>query len=329
MDGSANDTRLTRRRALQLGLGAAALPALAGTGAFPAAASAPMLGPARPDHYRFRMGGFECTLLSDGAVQLDGPHPIFGQNVSEEEMAKLMAANFLPRSRFEIAFTPLLVNTGSELVLFDTGNGPAGRKRGAGRLLASLKNAGYAADQVDVVVITHCHPDHIGGLLEAALPAFPKARYAIARKEYDFWTGGDAPKGRSRVLVRRNVVPLAEKFTFLEPDDPVVAGIQAIEAFGHTPGHMAFLLESDGEFMLLFADTTNHFVASLQKPDWHVRFDMDKEKAAATRKRILEMAARERWPVTGYHMPFPAVGYIEKTASAYRWVPASYQFSVV
>ena len=107
-----------------------------------------------------------------------------------------------------------------------------------------------------------------------------------------------------------------------------IPGIRAVAAHGHTPGHMAYLIESQGKPFLIWADTTNHYVMSLQQPDWHVQFDMDKDAAAATRRRMLDMAATDRIPATGYHMPFPAVGFVEKTGDSYRWVPVSYQLRI-
>jgi glyoxylase-like metal-dependent hydrolase (beta-lactamase superfamily II) len=113
---------------------------------------------------------------------------------------------------------------------------------------------------------------------------------------------------------------------FIGDEGEVVPGISAIAAFGHTPGHMAYHIESAGSRLMLWADAANHYVLSVQQPDWHVRFDMDKEAAVATRRRLFDMANAERIPVTGYHMPFPAVGFVDTTADGgYRWVQASYQ----
>ena len=325
-----NDVKLSRRDALLTTAGAvtaatttAALAGLAG----PALAAAPMLGASHPTHYRVALGGFEVTTIWDGAIQLDGPHPIFGQDQFEEDVQDLAAANLLPTDRMEISFTPVIVNTGSELVMFDSGNG-AGRRPNAGHLRATLGAAGYSPEQIDVIVVTHCHPDHIGGLMEDGTPAFPNARYVIGETEYDFWSPPEMAEGNTaRVgkLVQSNVVPLADKFTFIKPDGEVVPGIHAVDAHGHTPGHMAYHIESDGRRLLLWADAINHYVASLQRPDWHVRFDMDKQGAAAARKRILDMVSAEKIPATGYHMPFPAIGYVETSGDSYRWVPASYQ----
>jgi glyoxylase-like metal-dependent hydrolase (beta-lactamase superfamily II) len=134
-------------------------------------------------------------------------------------------------------------------------------------------------------------------------------------------------EGNAR-LVQANVVPLADRMAFLKDEDEVIAGISGLAAQGHTPGHMAFHIESDGRRLLLWGDTANHFVVSVQRPDWHVQFDMDKAEAAATRKRIFDLAATDRIPVTGYHMPFPAVGFIDRQGSDYRWVPAGFQTSL-
>jgi glyoxylase-like metal-dependent hydrolase (beta-lactamase superfamily II) len=294
----------------------------------PAFAAAPMLGPARPQFYRFQLGDFEVTTLRDGAVQVDGPHPIFGEDQPAEDVAAFAEENFLPADRMEISFTPILVNTGEALVLFDSGN-VADRRPGAGNLVAAIEAAGYTADQVGVVVITHMHGDHIGGLMTDGVPTYPNAAYVTGEIEYDFWSHDDRLSGPTEGgarLVRSNVVPLAETMRFIGDEGEVVPGISAIAAFGHTPGHMAYHIESAGSRLMLWADAANHYVLSVQQPDWHVRFDMDKEEAVATRRRLFDMANAERIPVTGYHMPFPAVGFVDTTADGgYRWVQASYQ----
>lgn len=323
--------RLTRRTALAAAAGGLAAPFLLRNGLVrPALASAPMLGPAQPSVYRFKLGGFEITTLLDGAIQLDGPHPIFGANQPPEAVQAYAEANFLPSKRMEISFAPVLVNTGSALLLFDSGN-PEARRPNAGKLASVIRAAGYEPSQVDVVVLTHMHSDHIGGLMDGGRPVYPNARYVTGAVEYDFWSKPErlsGPTEGSAKLVQSNVVPLAEKTTFLKEDGEVVPGVRAVGAFGHTPGHMAYHIESEGRRFLIFADTANHYVLSLQRPDWHVRFDMDKEKAAATRKRVFDMAAADRIPVTGYHMPFPSVGFVEKAGEGYRWVPVSYQMNL-
>ncbi|WP_027133925.1 MBL fold metallo-hydrolase [Geminicoccus roseus] len=326
-----SDFSLGRRDMLAAGAGVAAAGAFAMSGPVSTArAATPMQDLARPSFYRFDLGGFRVTTLLDGYVQGDGPHPIFGQDQPAEAVHELAQMNFLPPEKMENSFTPVLVNTGSELVLFDTGNAPA-RRPNAGNLVETMKAAGYEPGQVSVVVITHMHGDHIGGLMTDGQPTFPNARYVTGQAEYDFWAADErlsGPTENGAKLFRANMMPLADKTSFLADGGEAVPGITAVAAFGHTPGHMAYHLESDGQRLLLWADTANHYVVSVQRPEWHVQYDMDKEAAGETRKRIFDMAAADRIPVTGYHMPFPALGFIDRHPDRYLWVPVSYQLNV-
>lgn len=299
---------LTRRMALFAG---AALPFVPMLTPAAARAAAPLQGPAQPLFHRVRLGGFEVTTLLAGSRAGENPQETFGLNVSPEEFARVSAENFLPADRSFNSFAPVLVNTGAELVLFDTGLSPEG-------ITAALAAAGIAPEQVDVVVLTHMHGDHIGGL-GGASPTFAKARYVTGAVEHNTWSkaGNEG--------FEANVVPLNDRFTFLDDGGSVVSGITAMAAPGHTPGHFAYLLESGGARMALLADTTNHYVWSLARPDWEVRFDQDKAEAAATRRKMLGMLASERIPFAGYHMPFPGIGYVETAGDGFRYVPASYQ----
>jgi glyoxylase-like metal-dependent hydrolase (beta-lactamase superfamily II) len=228
-------------------------------------------------------------------------------------------------------FTPVLVNTGKELILFDSGNGVKGQPA-TGHLANEMKAAGVDPEQIDIVVITHCHPDHIGGLMTDGKPLAPKARYFIGETEYQFWSSPDRANGpttNAAKIVEANVVPLKDKMTFVKNESEVVSGIRAVEAFGHTPGHMAWHVESQGKRLLIGADFCNHYVLSLNHPRWHVSFDADKDQAGATRVKLLDMVSAERIPFTSYHMPFPSVGFVERAGgSSYRFVPASYQLMI-
>lgn len=304
-------TTLTRRHAL---LSAAALPFAASLISSPALAKAEPQGVSVPLHNRFKLGAFEVTALLAGTRTGDKPQETFGTNASAEDFAALSATNFLPTDRSQTFFTPTLVNTGAELVLFDTGLSAEGT-------LAALTAAGITPDQVDVVVLTHMHGDHIGGLMGAdgMTPTFANARYVTGSAEHNYWAGA-ANEGFDK-----NVKPLNDKFTFLEDGGSPVSGITAMAAFGHSPGHMVYMVESNGQRLAITADTANHYVWSLQKPDWEVRFDADKAAAAATRKQVFGMIAADRIPFIGYHMPFPALGFVEPMGDGFRYVAASYQ----
>lgn len=310
-------TDISRRTTLAV-LGATlAAPAL--IRATPATAKAEMMGPIRPTHFRFPLGDFEVTTIFDGSVQLGGPHPIFGEDQFEDDVVELAQAHNLPGDRMEIGFTVTLVNTGSELILFDTGNDPNSRPT-AGKLRTRMQEAGYSPSDVDVVVLTHFHGDHIGGMMADGKPAFPNARYVTMAKEYDHWIGAE------NALALKNVKPFAEKMTFIEDGGAVVSGVEAVAAHGHTPGHTAYHIESGDQRLLITSDAANHYVASLERPDWHVRFDMDKEGAAATRKKLFGMLAADGVPFIGYHMPYPALGYVKENGmGGFTWSAASYQ----
>lgn len=316
------EVQLTRRAALLGAGGALAGASLAGT--LPAHAAADKRGPLNAPVARYSVGEFEVNTLLDGAVNLKEPQKTFGMNVDADTFASASADNFIPADAFRAFFTPTLVNTGNELILFDTGVGEGGRPA-RGNMRAALESAGYTPEQVDVVVLTHMHPDHIGGLMEGGAPAFANARYVTGQKEYDFWAAMDPEANGVTKLMAKNVKPLAEKMTFLGDGGSVATGVTAMAAHGHTPGHMVYMLENGGQQLVLAADTANHYVWSLAYPEWEVRFDMDKEAAAATRKSLMGMLAGDKVPFVGYHMPFPAVGYVETAANGFRFVPASYQ----
>jgi glyoxylase-like metal-dependent hydrolase (beta-lactamase superfamily II) len=330
---------VTRRQAIAAGAALAAGSLLGGCEAPPKPAVMPSAsdGPARPTHYRFRLGDFEVTTISDAGAVIDGPWPIVGEDREPAEVERLMRENLLPEKKFRPGFTPMLVHTGRELILFDTGNGPAGfvpRPYG-GWLAEQLGPAGFTPEQVDVVVLSHLHPDHVGGMMENGKPLFPRARYVTGQAEYDHWSSTDYSSAspeenvyQTSRLFQSNVAPVAGRFSFVRPDGEVVPGIHAIAAYGHTPGHLAFHLESQGKRLLFWGDCAHHEVASLAHPEWHALFDMDKEAGAKTRRRIYEMAAAERIPVVGYHTSFPSVGFVQKASSAYRWVPVTYQFDM-
>ena len=300
--------KLSRRQTL---LGGAALPLAA---AAPSVSFAAGHAAALPTHRDFTLGDFKVTTLLVGSRSVEEPHKIFGLNVDDATFNEVSAANFIGTDAAQFFFTPTVVNTGSEVILFDTGLNPAGTT-------SALEAAGYAVSDVSHVVITHMHGDHIGGLMDGeGNETFTSAAYITGQVEFDAWAKAENENFEGKVR------PLAEKMTFLNPGQDVRGGITAVDAFGHTPGHMGYMLESGGKQLLLMADTANHYVWSVAYPDWEVRFDMDKAAAAATRKKIMDMASADRFPLIGYHMPFPGMGFIEtRGEGGYRYVPHSYQ----
>jgi len=299
---------------------------------------ASMQGEMQPSIFRFKLGDFEVATIMDSKVIRTGLTPSFGGEAAAAEVKALAAVNRIDADRYEHPFTPTLVNTGKELVLFDSGNGTLSAEyeqlKGRlppGNLVARLAQAGYKPEDVDVIIITHGHPDHIGGLTKGGQPVFPRARYVFGAVDFDFWKKGENVREArkfNRELYVKICLPVADRATFIKPGDEVVSGIRAVEAYGHSPGLLAFHIESEGKRLLNWADTCNHYVVAIQRPDLHLDVDDEKDKAVATRKRILDMVASERLMVAGFHMPFPGLGWIEKTGGAYRWVPHSYQLNL-
>jgi glyoxylase-like metal-dependent hydrolase (beta-lactamase superfamily II) len=200
-----------------------------------------------------------------------------------------------------------------------------------GNTAARLAQAGYRPEDIDIVVTTHGHPDHIGGLTEGGKPVFSNARYVFGAAEFDFWKRGENVREArkfNRELFVKICVPLADRSTFIKPGDEVVPGITAVDAAGHSPGLMAFHVESDGKRFMITADTFTQYVMAVQRPEWHFEMDDDKDRAVATRKRTIDMLATDKLFFASFHMPFPGIGWIEKGQSGYRWVPHSYQLNL-
>ncbi len=299
---------ISRRQALLAGSAlplAAALPISAAADGHAAAAPKPL-------HSDFSLGDFRVTTLLVGSRPVDNPNGIFGLSVDAETFASVSEENFIPSDSVQFFFTPTVVNTGSEVILFDAGLNAEGTTN-------ALAAAGYSADDITHLVITHMHGDHIGGLSDdGGNETFANASYIANQQEFDHWAGAD--NGAFEGKVR----PLADKLNFIGDGGAVASGVTGMAAFGHTPGHMVYMLESGGEQLMIIGDLANHPVYSLAYPDWEVRFDIDKAAAAASRRNILGMLAAERMPMIGHHMPALGLGYVAPPDDGLLFVPHSY-----
>jgi glyoxylase-like metal-dependent hydrolase (beta-lactamase superfamily II) len=238
----------------------------------------------------------------------------------------------MPDGKVTIPFSPMIVNTGSKLVMIDTGNGLgalAGSKGAVGQARGNMEAAGIDPKQIDIVVISHFHGDHIGGLKNAdGSPAFPNAEIKVPAVEAAFW-GDDANAAKAHGFNKGQFAGVKKmmdglKVTPYDADKEVAPGITSIASPGHTPGHMSYVVASGAKKVLVQSDVTNIPSFFLRNPDWQVVFDNDPNLAVTTRHKIYDMAAAEKMVVVGYHFPYPCVGHVEKDGKGYRLVPVAW-----
>lgn len=318
---------LSRRTLLAGGASAAAFAAIGGS---PALASAPKLASQAPYYYRFALGGFEATIASDGPLTL--PSSVF-VGVPQEDVEKLLVQNFLPPKDVAVEQNILVVNTGSKLVMFDTGLGSAKLfGPNSGRLQSSLKAAGIDPKTIDAVVLSHAHPDHTWGILgDDGKPNFPNAQIYISQADYDFWTDLSQPAAKTDAMkplfegARKHLVPNRDRIVFVKDGQEFLPGIQAMATPGHTIGHNAYIITSAGKTLAFLGDTTNHPVALFQDPRIEFAYDMDGKQAVKSHTKILDMLATTRTPLLGYHFPWPGIGYAAKHGEGFQYHPAMMQ----
>jgi glyoxylase-like metal-dependent hydrolase (beta-lactamase superfamily II) len=314
------------RRTLLAGSAAAALAA----GAGPAAAAAPPSGKQTSGVYRYKIGTFELTALYDGIWY----RPItdkFIRNAPFAEVEHALADAFMPPDKLTTPFTTLVVNTGRKLVLIDTGTGGQ-IAPSAGALRENLTAAGIDPKAVDLIVISHFHPDHINGIKDKDNGVvFPNAEIMVPAAEWTFWMDDanmNAAPAEQKLTFRnqrRIFSDIARRVTRFTPGAEVAPGILTLAAPGHTPGHTVCSIHSGDQSLLVLGDTAQHPAVFARHPDWQAAFDIDGDAAVATRKKLFDRAAADRMLVTGYHFPFPACGHLIKTASGYEHVPVEWQ----
>jgi glyoxylase-like metal-dependent hydrolase (beta-lactamase superfamily II) len=291
-----------------------------------AIAATPSASTQGPGVYRTRIGSFQLTALYDGIwpVKIEDD---FVRNATRADVDAALKAAFLPPDILPITFTALLVNTGAELVLIDTGT--AGQiTDSAGTLLDNLAAAGIRPDAIDTILISHFHPDHINGIKDKdGRKVFPNADIAVPQGEWDYWMNDANMNGVSKTVrkyflnAHRIFSDIAGQVRRFKPGADVAPGITSIAAFGHTPGHVAFSVSSGNESMLVLGDSARNPYLFVRHPDWQPSFDMDGPMAVTTRRRLLDRAAADRMLVHGYHFPFPATGHIAKSGNGYELVP--------
>lgn len=286
----------------------------------------------RPKVYQFKLGDFTITNVLEGYIHREDMHPVTGTNATADEVQAVAEANRLPFPNFEHNFVPSLVDTGDKLIALDPGFGARAHGPTTGWLNDLLPEAGYTLDDVDYVVVTHCHPDHIGNLTTAdGSLTFPNAEVVFGRTDFDYWMKGEnIPSFRPPTLKMFQEVcaPMADTARFVKPGDDIVTGVTAVDAFGHSAGHMAYHIESNGQELMILSDTVAHYAVSLTHPEWHFGMDDNPEAAVVSRKRVLGQVADAKMAAIGFHMPFPSVGYVERRGDGFAWVAASYQMNL-
>ena len=323
------------RRHLLAGAAAAGVTALTPLGALTARAAVPPVASQAPGFYRYKVGAYECTSINDGARSFPLPDN-WVTNVGKEETVAAAEAAYMPKGMVTVPFNPQLINTGSKLVLIDTGNGIATfepTKGAVGRTLQNLAAAGVDPKSIDVVLISHLHPDHANGIRAAdGSMAFPNAEIMVPSVDWAFWTSDEnAAKAESNPMMKNYFANVKKVFAGIESKvtkydwgKEVAPGITSIATPGHTPGHTAFAIASGGSNVLIQSDVTNIPELFLRNPDWHVAYDTDPAVAQETRHKFYDMAAAEKATVVGFHFAFPSIGHVEKDGTKYRLIPVAW-----
>lgn len=279
-----------------------------------------------PAYYKTRVGDLTVIALHEGTVSRDLPAD-FIRNAPVDEMARALQESGMAVGKLTITFTVFAIDHGGELTLIDAGFGENGPPT-AGRMGANLAAAGYAAEQVTTILVSHFHGDHISGLItREGTPAFPNARVLVPQAEWEFWMDdarmAAAPDGQKPnfALVRKIFDALGDRVARYSTGDEPVVGIRALDLRGHTPGMSGFEIASNGARLLFVADVSNNPTVFARHPDWQAAFDIDGPQANKTRQRIFADAAMSHTRLAFYHAPFPAIGTLAPVGDAYAWCP--------
>ncbi|MFC3123465.1 MBL fold metallo-hydrolase [Pseudoroseomonas globiformis] len=321
-----------RRTALTTAAGAAAF-LLGGARNRPASAQGALPPVGNAGHYRFRIGEIAATVLSDGLI--GGPPRIYAADAPDGELQDVLRRAFLPTDHLTLNLNTLLIETGGRRILLEAGAGQTMGPNG-GRLFNHLAAIGLTPADIDAVVISHTHPDHVGNLRAAGGGrAFPRATVFAPQADWAFFVRGEPDlsympvpedfRRRFAAAIKRSVEPVANSVELYESGSEILPGLATVAAPGHTPGMAAFLVHSGNDQLLLTADLAYHPVVNVDRP-WRPGPDRDPDAALAARRSLFDRAAVDRIPVLGFHYPFPGIGHLLKTDAGYGWVPAAWQF---
>lgn len=296
-----------------------------------AEAAAPFRNDLPPAWHRFKWGEFEATVISDGSLPLGKPQDSFvGPGASQ--ITAMLSNEFLDPNAATLEQNVLILNTGRQLLLFDTGMGEsmgaASKMFGptTGRLLANMRAAGIQPEQIDMVVATHAHCDHVWGLVdEAGRRVFPNAQVAINEADVKFWTDDGNKKGPAFMVpfidgAKKNLSAYRDRMVMVRDGQEVVPGVVALFTPGHTVGHTCYAITSQGRTMVNTGDLAHHQVLLLRHPMMEFSFDSDPKQSAQSRSRMLDRLATDRHAVLSYHFPWPGLGHVRKEGEGYGWV---------
>ncbi len=306
-----NEQDPTRRSAL---MGATALAVTS--------AVTPRIALAQAAPHRFKVGAAEVTVLSDGALSA-----AWSFVLPDRQRAEIAAAG-QPSAEIQLQYNVSLVKLGSDLILIDAGSGPDFAPA-RGKLADNLEKAGIKPEAITKVIFTHAHPDHLWGVIDPldGGSMFSKARHFMAAAERDYWLrpgieSAVAESARGTAIgTQRRLKELGAKIETFKAGSEIVPGLAAVDTSGHTPGHVSFLVSSGSEKLMVGGDALTESVISFARPEWRWAADWDQDMGVATRKRLLDMLATGKIPLVGYHLPWPGVGRVERTGTAYRLAP--------